>query len=836
MPVVLAVGASTIACGPTRDDSALDQLVLGRSARVGAELSPDQVAERHAQAVERIAAEDYQAAIDLLQPVVSRRDATPAMLGHYGEALLRNGHPSLAVWPLQRAAVHAIPESRVARLHARALLTGGDAPAAIRELDRLIALVPESPELLRLRAKAHQRVIATEQALADLDRLIDLVPNDLGAREVRIQLLDELDLIQEAREEIAALRERLDALEAPLAARARICASEALFEHQAGESERARAMMLACRESFPIEPDVLLPLVILLDDLGEREAATAALEEAVAGKGSAKLRLWLALADRYASLGRREDVAKVLDEAATALGVPQPLFALADHRVAWGDLEGAKQAVDRALTMQLGRGPGSPGFSWSVLPQRGRFAFGDVLIRAGETERVEEILASFESDEDAEPVYPILLRARLALERGTPREALERFEESFRYWPSNVGARYLAGRAAMELGEFDRGMAFFQDAFRADPAASDAGVVLARMQAAQGLVGAAADTLSTLLGQTTQDPVAMRLFASLAHRIGAHETADQTRVDLAERHGWDDRARADRMLDLRSREGRQAAIDHFETDPAFGDPEQPESWWAWFRLKSEGGGREEQRAVERIQALREASPDSAGIELVGCRVARAIGRPLEESISACRTAFDRDPKLLEAGTLLGRLLLEAGDAEAAAAAFERVLVADPAHLEAAVGRADALLALGREAEAEALYEQALVTHPWYGRAAGVLARRAFERGDVGERTLIHARWAARFHEGDPFAAATLLGEVRLARGEPAEAVTALQVALGHSPSPNPWPLYLLGRAFAALGEEGRAVQAIEDALSIGEFAKADEARALLRRLREGGEG
>lgn len=821
---VLALGTG---CPSGDPNSSADSM-----ARNGPPPTPETIAERVVQADAFLAKRDAQAAIDLLRPLVSREQVDARILDRYGRALYSNGQPSLAIWPLARAADGADPKSEVVWFYAQALLFGGEPAGALAELNRLIELEPNQPRLIRLRAKAFQRQLAYEDALEDMERLIDLVPEELGALEARIDLLTKLDLVDEARESLAELGRRLADSGLSDEAMGRFCASSALFEHKHDASDLARSMLKGCLEKYPGEPDVILPWIIFLDDVDGDEAGTKALEAAVRGRGRGKLRLWLALAARYAKDGRRAETASLLNKAVVDLETPQPLFALADHRVEWGDFEGAREAVDRAITMRLGKAPGSPGFSWAELPVQGRFAFGDILIQAGELERAEGLIASLEDDKEAEAVYPLLLRARLELERGNPEEALALFEESFKFWPSNPAARNLAGRAAMQLGELDRGMVFYQDAFRAEPTNSDAALILARMQSAQGLFGAAANSLSSLLGQTNEDPFVLRLFANLASRAGAVETAEDARKDLARRLGWVDLAMRDQAADLMGREGVRAAIDYLEGQPEFENPRNHESRILWSQLMGQLGESEQQEAWDAIRSLRSASPPSAEMEILWARVSREQGNP-EQAIAAYEKAIELDPRQTRAGIELGVLQLEAGSFEAAESSFANVLRFEPNDVEASLGHADAALQAGRSEEARERYRKILHFHPWHGRSAEQLARIAFESGDSSDETLTYARWGARFNDGDAEEAALLLAEVRMARSEFRQALPPLAVAIETAATPSARAHFLLGAAQAELGDSQTAIETLEQALEIGPFPESENARALLAELRSG---
>ena len=80
-----------------------------------------------------------------------------------------------------------------------------------------------------------------------------------------------------------------------------------------------------------------------------------------------------------------------------------------------------------------------------------QFIRADLLVDVGELDRAEELAKHFE-----EPSYASMIRGRILLVRGDAEAALAAFDEGITRWPNNAGARYLAGIAALRLGNFER--------------------------------------------------------------------------------------------------------------------------------------------------------------------------------------------------------------------------------------------------------------------------------------------------------------------------------------------------------------------------------------------
>lgn len=792
-----------------------------------------------ARAEQAISEQRPQEAVDLLVGTVSQPSVDPRVRFVYGKALLRTGSASLAIWSLERAAAGKPADSEEALLHAQALISGGDPLTARRVLDRLIEEAPGNETLLRLRSRANQAALDHDGAIADLQTVIGLAPNDLSVREGYISLLLDAKRVDEARTAVAALNERVAALGLPAADRARYCVSEALFELQEEDVERSRALFEKCLAAYPDEPNVILPWCHFLEQTGELGRAIEILQAQV-DKQEKKQSDWTSsLVSRLVAAGRREEADALLLEAADATSDPSLLFQLADYRIEWGALEEAREAAFRAIVLQSGHEPDEPDFDWSKLPAAGRFALGDLLIRIGDEETVVPLIESLEHQTEAadfESVYPILLEARRQLERGASRDALALFEESFRYWPSNVASRYLAGRAAMELGEFDQGLSLYRDAFRAEPTGSDAGIVLARMQAAEGHLVSAAETISTLLGEKADDPEALLLFAQLTSQLGAFENAASTRADLAKFPDWMGVAHREAALEIARRQNVDEAIEHLQSAADLDDPLQYEalSQWVAFQLQDPNRKQSVEAVFTRLDRLVRIGDGAAQHWLVRARADRLLG-DLESARESVERAVSRDPSLVEAWLELGALALADRDLERARSAFDQARTIEPSNELASIGLADIARERGDEEEATQLYRRTLVLHPWQARAALELARSNFERGSTSEQILIWSRWAARFGGELVGEAAELLGRIRLARGESREAVLALQVAARESASPSR-PLLLLARALVADGDEAQALSTVERALGSGSFANPDEAAeaaALLASLRKG---
>ena len=260
------------------------------------------------------------------------------------------------------------------------------------------------------------------------------------------------------------------------------------------------------------------------------------------------------------------------------------------------------------------------------------------------------------------------------------------------------------------------------------------------------------------------------------------------------------------------------------------DPYPPKSLGLWYRIQHNQSEEEGRAARDRILELVEQFPGNASLAIVESLVHR-IGEDPDAALGAARRAAEIDPRGAEAVELLGRALMDLSRSDEAAEAFRRLIAIDPAGLAGRIGLADAVLGSGDRSEAERLYYEALVTHPWSGRAARVLARLALERQDFGDQSIVWARWAARFNEGEEVPeTAILLAELRLAREEYEEARTALRVATESGAEDDARSRYLMARALVGLGQVEEARLNLEAALDREDFPEREQAAELLREV------
>lgn len=762
-------------------------------------------------------------AIALLRAEIEARPGDPRVYHLYGSALLADGKPSLATWPLRRAASDPELAVEAGLLLARALLTGGGEHDAVRAADEVLALEPDNTQALALRVQAKLRALDEEGALEDIEQLLALGygtdPRDLSLLRAKLEAELKLERADAAEQTIALLRARSaeGGEELPVEYVARLCALEAVFTDEKGELALAEERHERCVSEYPAIHIVVQEAVRFFDARRDFERGTQILESA-AERAPDDLQIGTQLAARLRDLDRPDDAERVLREIAERLDTALAWSALADHFVDLEDLEGAAAALERAVQAQTGRSLDAGGFE--DVPDEGLFAYGDILVQVGDHERVQQLIQALE-----EPTYVYFLEGRMRLERGDYAGAGEAYRKGLRLWPSNPGARYLAGQVAEQLGDFDRAISHYREALRADASRTPAGLALARIQLAQERPSGAYDALVFHLRGYPRDLRALRLLVDAASQLDRDSEAAAARARWMRLPGQEGAAVADAARDRLRRENPKAALELIEASGLdLSDPAHAEALRAWAEILSLEG--RDSEALERIDAALAAHPEVAALHAVRGSALQRASRG-GEAESAFGRALELDAAHVPSLLALAGLRAAAGDVDAALSLYDRATASDPEDVGPAYAAALLELERGRPEAARERFEAVLRSRPSHGEAAYQLARLALERGDPGDRALDYASRAARFHHGPP--SLELLGRLLLARGESAEAAEVLEYAVELEGS-GPGVSYQLGRALEATGNPEGARAAYRSAIESGSFAEQAAAERALGRL------
>jgi tetratricopeptide (TPR) repeat protein len=694
----------------------------------------------------------FQESLEPLRELLAARPDDAEVHYRYGAALRHSGQSGMALWSLRKASEH--PDWVVsAGLELAAVAIQVQIwETAIEASGRVLAVDPENVEAWVLRAEARlSQKSDPAAALADFDRALELDPGNFGVQASRAAALLSLDRIDEAGAAIADLEDLGREAHLGKGVLGRLCVTRAIFASERRELDEAEALFSDCLERFPIHGTVLEEATDFFDERGRPEHATQILR-AVLVEAPRAVDYRIALAGRLRAAGEFEEAEQVLRaglELEDAALVADAWAALADHFVAVDDLQAAASAYERSF--DLVRDPSA----LQVL------TLADVLARAGQDERALEVARRLDND-----AYRGLVEARVHLNQGRPRLALERLDEILPTWPDNPGARYYAARAAEQIGDFDRAIEEYRQSIRSRPEFTDSGLRMARLHEAEGAHDRAWVAAIHHYRAHPGDAEGAVFLVRLAGRLRHESRLGEILSALRETPLWGHAVaiRADTFAD---RGGPEVAVARIRRAEGI-DLTRPRDAAALrslcVHLLAAGRPGEAEAAVEAALGAR---PDVAAFHEIRALVQEHRGAPLEQVRASYQRAVDLDPKNAPALESLGRLAAEAGDAEAALAFYDRAAAANP-HDPSPLRRAAALHAgAGRSREAEERWEALLREHPYDADAAMQLVRLRLARGAETERTLELARRATRFRGGPE--ARSLLARVRQEHGEGAEA-------------------------------------------------------------------
>jgi tetratricopeptide (TPR) repeat protein len=753
----------------------------------------------------------FDASIAELDQVLEREPAHAEANYRLGLALVQTGEPSRALWPLQKAAESSGYEISAGVLLASTYFQTQNFDEAIRAADRVLAVDPDRQAALRIRASANVSARHLEAAYADTSRLVALYPDDYGVRALNATVLADLGRLDEAEQAYALLKKMGDQSNDP-DFRNRACLAPGVFANEVlQDAEKAKGFYEDCANRKPTDTVVISHLVDFFDSVGNPERGTGLWRDAVAAVPD-RLDLRQGLATRLQAIDQPDEAEKVLLEAVNRFESPGAWNLLAAFYRSRREPHRALAAIQE-LAKATGGGD-----------ERVRFLLADALIDVGQFDQAREVANGLERAD-----YAQLLRGRILLTQGDPAGALVEFDRGIRSWPNNASARFLAGLAARDLGDWDRAISELRESVRANNAETDAALELSRIYLERGQYQLAVQFANQALngrgGAQQPDPyaIAARAFTALGQLDRARKS-----IDTLEQRGFKSAALRERMTLEARVSGSARALELAEKSHLdLADSGQIDVLQQVVELSIDA--KRSAAALAQVDRALERTPKSARLfELRGAAL-QALERS-GEARAAFERALELDPASARANAGLAELRAKSGDAKGAIALFDRAYQLDP--LEGDYGYAAAQLVLesgDRDAAAKRLRE-IVRHHPDAAGARNDLAWLLAERGEELDFALELAQEAQR-RDNSPTVFDTL-GWVYYQRGQYAEAVTALEAALARE-SGSPSIRYRLGRALQQAGNPERAREMLQSAIASGSFPEVEDARRQLARLTGG---
>jgi tetratricopeptide (TPR) repeat protein len=675
---------------------------------------------------------DYQASLEPARRLIATHPNSPELDYRYAMALVQTGNPSLAIWALRRAIDEPGWLKKAGLPLVELLLTAGAYGEAVEICDRILLAEPD--DVTTLIARSNARMLSRrdyEGSLADADRALELDPENHAALTPRTVALLALDRIEEASVAIEQLEGlyRDDSL--GLHGNAGLCVARATFAKEKGDAKAAEERFEKCLSEFPKEPVIISAAIGFYDSVERPERANEILTKALEqSPGSYDVRATLAL--RLVGQGKEAEAEALLrkgTELPTAFEAAESWSGLGAFLIDRGRAEEAVAAFEKARSLDA-----------SASPQL-TLAYADALVIAARYDDALAVAANMNL-----PAHQAMIRARVALARGDAAEASRLFDTGMRLWPNNAVARYYAGVAAEQTGEFQRAIEHYRYAMRISPTETDAYLRLARLHVAAGRIEDALEALEFSPGGRPEEVAAALLHTRLLAQQGRPGRAPgyvRAVLGRPEHRGATVAAMGE---GIREHKGARAALDAMRAAKLdLADAKNVTALAAIVEdLAATGKARD---AVTLAAASVRAHPDVAAFQAVHGRALVLSKAPLTASRAAFERALELDAKEPRALLGLARLEVAAGASDAALALFDRASAADPESTTAARESAAALIALGRTGDAEAKLDGLLRDQPWDGEAARMLAELRFQRGANDERTGELARRAVAFGGG-----------------------------------------------------------------------------------------
>ena len=776
-------------------------LILALSALSCAE----ETRESRIEAIQQMQANDqYRQSVQVLREMLRETPDDPEINHLYGLSLLSTGRPSLAVWSLRKAANHEDFAVQDGLLLTKALMRGGSAEDAVKAANQVIAYEPENMEALQLRLDANLTAMRNDDALADIDLILEIDPDNLESRIARIRALLTLDRVEDgaaAIEEVNAIVESMEDEEQRSLWLPRVCGGSASFAAERGDPDGAEEVWNDCVTDFPEEVMIANAAVEFFDSRGEYSRSLEIMRKAHELRPS-HLPTVMPLVNRLAATGRTQEAEDLLNSTAEqSQNQIRVWLTIANYHEERNEPKKARDALFLALS------------TMEKAPVDLIGAYADLLIRAGDYEKVEAVFADLKD----EPLMLNLLRGRLYLATGNPEKALANLEEGLRLWPSNTAARFLAGQAAEQQGDFNRALQEYMESHRADHSNKEAVMRLTTLLEGMGRGDEALQALNRYNQKKPTDPTPLLAILRISNRYNNEQSFNYAMERLSKiprQQG----AITTELARIRAEGGGPimgaAMFERSGLDFTLPANSLALDQWVTYLIEL----KRLRKALNLARTSATAVPQFPSFQEIKGKALIASGAH-EQGVKALKKALSLSPERASTLALLAQEQVRLGQAAEAIALYDRATLSDPD--EPDYPWRAILLALdeGQTENAQSRLETLTKRHGEFAKANQQLALMILN--EEPDRSLELATRAVRFRGGPD--ALTTLGQVQVQRGEYQKALKALRRSLNTRPN-SPSTSYWMAMAHSGMGDSAAARKELSQALESPSFPEQEAAK------------
>jgi tetratricopeptide (TPR) repeat protein len=385
-----------------------------------------------------------------------------------------------------------------------------------------------------------------------------------------------------------------------------------------------------------------------------------------------------------------------------------------------------------------------------------------------------------------------LSKARILVAMNRLQDATKEFKETITLDPNSMAAQLELAEFHRKRGEIDTALGYVEEAVRKHPNNLQAHLARARTLLVRDVdYSRAEEEIKTLLEKYPNVPashIAAGQFFMTGKNVVSARKAFGHALDLA--------------------------------------PDAIEALTGLVSLDLSSGDRRGART--RIDAALAKSPDNPGVLLLSGKLHGLAGESAGAE-AAFKKVITLDPSHPAAYGLLAKLYQVQGRVEEAKTQFESLANADPRSLAAPTMLGVLYYSTGDRAKARTWWERALEIDPRTASAANNLAW-LYAEGNENLDTALQLALIARAAMPEQPEVNDTLGWVYYRKQLNDQAVEYLRRSIEREPQ-NPVYQYHLGKAYAQMGEDGKARTALNEALALNaSFAQAADARQTLETL------